>query len=213
MRLVAAAFIPTITVRPMPTTTTTTTITASSTPTSPANTILRPLRPTQFILKFRNPIFEKVRVKLATPRKTPGRWPAEVTLLCHEFHIDANTDMWEDAQDALKQQQQQQGQGPTHNRHDDAALQQGGMDKYEVPFERARNWVSIVVEVKPDVPSADVPKNGGDDDAVLEIPIYVRLEWEAETQGDLGANLDKDGRETRGLEYWCVVGVGRVVQD
>jgi dynactin-4 len=185
---------------------------ARATAAAAATNILRPMRPTQFILKFRNPIFERVRVKLATPRKTPGRFSAEVTLLCHEFHIDANTDMWEDAQDALKQ-----GDTRASGRPDDAALQQGGgMDKYEVPYERARNWVSIVIEVKPD-PMAiggKGPTDMKEDEDVLEIPIYVRLEWEAEGQGDVGGSLDKDkeGKETRGLEYWCVLGVGRIVQ-
>ena len=214
MQLVASSYIPTITVRPMPSPSP-----PPGGPTAPptASSILRPLRPTQFILKFRNPIFEKVRVKLATPRKTPGRFSAEVTLLCHEFHIDANTDMWEDAQDALKQQQQQQQQHQQGDRH-----VSGDMDKYEVPYERARNWVSIVIEVKAD-PIGPLPADMKEDEDVLEIPIYVRLEWD-EKQGDGGGGgsgsldkdkdgKDKDGKETRGLEYWCVVGVGRIVQD
>jgi dynactin-4 len=125
--------------------------------------------------------------------------------------------MWEDAQDALKQQQQQQQQHQQGDRH-----VSGDMDKYEVPYERARNWVSIVIEVKAD-PIGPLPADMKEDEDVLEIPIYVRLEWD-EKQGDGGGGgsgsldkdkdgKDKDGKETRGLEYWCVVGVGRIVQD
>ncbi|CAI4218050.1 unnamed protein product [Parascedosporium putredinis] len=51
----------------------------------------------QFILTFKNPIFEEVKVTLGTPPRTPGRFPSKVTVLCPQFTIGANTDMWEDA--------------------------------------------------------------------------------------------------------------------
>ena len=51
-----------------------------------------------------------------------------------------------------------------------------------------------------------------EDDDVLEIPIYVRAEWEADLHdADAApANDKKRERESKELAYWCVVGVGRI---
>ncbi|KAG7152652.1 hypothetical protein HYQ46_011331 [Verticillium longisporum] len=66
-------------------------------PPVPQELWLAPLKPAQYLLMFKNPIFEAVKVTLATPAKTPGRFSSTVTVLCPQFEIDANTDMWDDA--------------------------------------------------------------------------------------------------------------------
>ncbi len=47
-----------------------------------------------------------------------------------------------------------------------------------------------------------------EDEDVLEIPVFVRVEWEGdaavEEKGGAG------GREKREVAFWCVLGVGRV---
>ena len=70
--------------------------------------------PQQFLLTLKNPLFEKVRVSLATPTTLPlaagnqrdggdgASQPAvkfthRITLLCPEFDIGANTDAWDEA--------------------------------------------------------------------------------------------------------------------
>jgi len=47
---------------------------------------------------------------------------------------------------------------------------------------------------------------------VLELPIFVRLDYEASEAGDVGedSNNGKDKKEKRELAYWSVIGVGRL---
>jgi dynactin-4 len=160
-------------------------------------TPLKPFKPHQYILTFKNPLFENIKVTLATPNTTPGRFASKVTVLCPEFEVDANTDMWDDA---LK---------------DDTRL-------------KSRNWVSIILEVVPtslrlehqnllqrdkDEVVDDGPLK--EDEDILEIPMFVRMEWEADAQHDMGTapGKDKEAREKRELAYWCVLGVGRISHE
>ncbi|OAA56425.1 dynactin Arp1 p62 subunit [Cordyceps fumosorosea ARSEF 2679] len=116
------------------------------------------------------------------------------------FEVDANTDMWDDA---LK---------------DDGRDRSDGSNQVEVGkvWERGRNWVSIILEVVPASLSSDpdkLPLKEGED--ILEIPMFVRMEWESDGQNDMGTPLGKerDAREKRELAYWCVLGVGKIAQE
>ncbi|GAP88477.1 putative dynactin p62 family protein [Rosellinia necatrix] len=226
MRLVANNYIPSIFIRPLhhhhhhqaaATTTTTTTAAAGS------GRPLTPAQPAQFILTFRNPLFDSVKVTLAAPATTPGRFASRVTVLCPEFQIDANpdNDMYLDDVlrdgDADRDRQRQRGE----------SIHQAEAGKV---WERGRNWVSIVVEVvpaslRPGPPPALFRREGDpepdlgplrEDEDVLEIPMFVRLEWESEaTQDQVGAaaSREKDVREKRELAYWCALGIGRISQE
>ncbi|KAK0631061.1 dynactin p62 family-domain-containing protein [Bombardia bombarda] len=253
IRLVAGSYIPSITIKPL------------NNPAALPET-LEPLKPVQYVLTFKNPIFDPVKITLASPSKTPGRFGSKVTVLCPQFEIDANTDVWDEALKdggdasgtSRKRQQQQQQQ-----RRGDDGGQQAEAGKI---WERGRNWVSIVVEVVPaslrlDRLATTTTGKGQDeretkevrddddeeeeeeeeeeeqedrkgkkaivdtsplkeDEDVLEIPMFVRIEWEADSVGDdmLGGGSsaparDKDVKEKRELAYWCVLGLGRVRQD
>jgi dynactin 4 len=223
IRLVAGSYIPSISIRPLLSSTPTIATVPStprmrSIPEQPQEQqqqqLLTPLKPVQYLLKFQNPIFESVKVTLATPATTPGRFASTVTVLCPQFEIDANTDMWDDA---LKDDT-----GETRRRRgEEGGLQQAEAGKI---WERGRNWVSIVVEVVPaslrldllatherDVDTSPLKE----DEDLLEIPMFVRVEWEAEAQHDVGSapGKDKEAREKRELAYWCVLGIGRISQD
>ncbi|TGJ82281.1 hypothetical protein E0Z10_g6476 [Xylaria hypoxylon] len=184
--------------------------------------LLNPLRPAQFLLTFKNPLFDDVKVTLATPATTPGRFASRVTVLCPEFSIDANpdNDMYLDdvLKDGEKERQRQRG---------DEGIHQAEAGKI---WDRGRNWVSIVVEVVPaslriEPPPALLRKEGDpeqdlsplrEDEDVLEIPMFVRLEWESEASHDqVGAatTRDKDAKEKRELAYWCAIGIGRISQE
>lgn len=250
IRLVAGSYIPSITMRPLQATSLTQSISGNpfaattSTSMAPAGppSLLAPLRPVQYLLTFKNPIFEPVRVTLATPSVTPGRFASKVTVLCPEFEIDANTDVWDEAlkdrRSLLQQQMQQQQQ---QGQREDTPGGSSGTGQPSVEpgkvWERGRNWVTIVVEVVP--ASLDLARtnaslvrtgSGGwglgikreldmgplrPDEDVLEIPMFVRLEWETDAAGDEGRAGDSkgDGREKRELAYWCVMGLGRISQD
>ncbi|KAK0711855.1 dynactin p62 family-domain-containing protein [Lasiosphaeris hirsuta] len=229
IRLVAGSYIPSITVRPLNV--------PGGTPTAPPDT-LRPLQPAQFLLTFKNPIFETVRVTLATPATTPGRFASKVTVLCPQFHIDANTDVWDEAlKDNDRDRRRRKGDdGPSQSSSSASAQPQGqgGVHQAEAGkiWERGRNWVSIVVEVIPSslrldlLPLTAKLVGGGaeakvdvsplkEDEDLLEIPMFVRIEWEVDGGGDeVGAapSRDREAKEKRELAYWCVLGLGRVGQ-
>lgn len=90
-------------------------------------------------------------------------------------------------------------------------------------WERGRNWVSVVVEVIPASLNTQVPKllkqEGGhegpvrEDEDVLEIPVFVRVDWETDAGGDDVKDVGKGEREKRELAYWCVLGLGRIARD
>ncbi|KAI1173964.1 dynactin p62 family-domain-containing protein [Nemania sp. FL0916] len=212
--------------------------------------LLKPLQPTQFLLKFMNPLFDDVKVTLATPATTPGRFASRVTLLCPEFRIDANPDDNMYVDDALakdehlnssseterqrQERQQQHGDDPTNSGGSGGGGGGATMHQAEAGkiWDRGRNWVSIVVEVIPaslriEPPPALLRKEGDpepdlsplrEDEDILEIPMFVRLEWESDAaQDSVGATAvgragDKDAKEKRELAYWCTIGVGRISQ-
>jgi dynactin-4 len=202
IRLVAGSYIPAISIRPF-----TLSSPALSSPTTTANGLLQPLKPVQYLLTFTNPIFDPVKVTLATPATTPGRFASKVTVLCPQFEIDANTDVWDEALRA----------GEAKKRADERLVSKGGGGQAEAGkiWERGRNWVSIVVEVVP--ASLRLGGTGGkeedlkEDEDVLEIPMFVRVEWEVEAAAEVGTAIGgKETRERRELAYWCVLGVGRI---
>jgi len=222
IRLIAGNYVPSITIRPL-------TLPGSSSFIQPPDAPLQPLRPIQYMLTFKNPIFETVKISLATPSRTPGRFASKVTVLCPQFEIDANTDVWDEA---LKDDNRRRRKGEESG----SAQQQPEVGKI---WERGRNWVSIIVEVvpaplRPDLLEEQAGEGEGEeeegaedkvkkgevdksplkeDEDLLEIPMFVRVEWEVDAVGEeLGSSRDRDEKEKRELEYWCVLGLGRVAQ-
>jgi dynactin-4 len=231
IRLLASSFIPNLALKPFPANPSTPSPLMS--PTTPlsatlpsassaaggltqAQTYLVPGKTHHFVLSVKNPLFEHVKVNLATPGHTPGRFRHRVTILCPQFEIGATRDVWDDAL----------GEGGANPR-DSRQSGSGGSKESGVPeagkvWERGRNSVGVVVEVVPAV--LDVTNvQGGDgdaelreDDDILEIPVFVRVEWEAEEvdegpgRGKAEKGAKKNERVRRELAYWCVLGVGRV---
>jgi len=72
IRLVALNYIPSIHIKPLQ-------------PTASPSSLLLPMKPTQFLLTFKNPLFDSVKVSLGTPVQTPGRFASKVTVLCPQF--------------------------------------------------------------------------------------------------------------------------------
>ncbi|MCJ1372561.1 hypothetical protein MMC20_003786 [Loxospora ochrophaea] len=164
-------------------------------------TALPPTRPLQFLLTLKNPMFDPVKISLATPRLTPGRFPSRVTILCPQFEIGPNTDVWDEALATSAA----------------AGGVTGGVAEAGKVWDRGRNWTSVVLEVVP----ALIEEGGGDaagleedeDEDVLEIPVFVRVEYESEAQGEEGGDGGgKERREKRELAFWCVLGVGRIAR-
>lgn len=226
IRLLAINYIPTITFAPLQ---------PSSSPSAAHLPLidlqnLPVLRASQYLLTLKNPLFESVKITLATPSHTPGRHQHKVTILCPDFSIGPNVDQWEEAL----------GDGK-NRRSSKLVTAGGGMPKAEFAaggdggkvaeagkvWDKGRNWTSVVVEVvcaavvdvkvsnkvggvheKEDKDEDEVEDEEEDDD-VLEIPVFVRMEWEGEVAAD-----DKEGKgegkEKRELAFWNVIGVGKV---
>ncbi|KAH8738181.1 dynactin p62 family-domain-containing protein [Ilyonectria robusta] len=211
IRLVAKSYIPNITIRPL--NPTAPPVPTTSRPQNPEEPSLEPLKPYHYIVTFKNPLFDNIKVTLATPNTTPGRFSSKVTVLCPQFEVDANTDMWDDALKDDGRDRRRKGE------ESNGQLEAGKI------WERGRNWVSIVLEVVPASLRLDDQEPDEDevvdksplkeDEDVLEIPMFVRMEWEADSQQDVGSapGKDRDGREKRELAYWCVLGVGRIRHD
>ncbi|TVY76123.1 Dynactin subunit, partial [Lachnellula suecica] len=126
IRLVAPSYIPSISIRPL----------ASS-----HSSLLTPFKPTQFLLTFKNPLFEKVKVSIATPGTTPGRFESKVTVLCPQFEVGASTDAWDEA---LREGAERE------KRRTKAEASEGQLQaEAGKVWEKGRNWVSVVLEVVP----------------------------------------------------------------
>lgn len=180
---------------------------------------LRPLRPTQTLLTLKNALFDPVRITLATPAVTQGRFKHKITILCPEFEVGANLDQWDEAlanPDTSKEKRLSKHLNLGKVVH--AGGEGGRVAEAGKVWERGRNWTSVVVEVV----CADVWGEGkgqegqlhGEDEDVLEIPVFVRMEWEGEAQGDDAGGLagakGEERKEKRELAYWVVLGIGRV---
>ncbi|KAL8698898.1 MAG: hypothetical protein Q9201_006319 [Fulgogasparrea decipioides] len=200
IRLLTRNYIPTISIKPLHTSPSQKPMELDS---------ITPLQTSQFLLYLRNPIFDPVTVTLATPNRTPGQWSHKVTILCPQFDIGANADAWDDALDAKSTQQHRNTRKFGDPRFEYVG-QDGKVAEAGKVWEKGRNWTSVVVEVGVvDVYGGDddgVEELGDEDEDVLEIPVFVRVEWEAEVE----EKGKEGGRETRELAYWVVLGLGRV---
>ncbi|KAK4548583.1 hypothetical protein LTR36_009493 [Oleoguttula mirabilis] len=196
---------------------------------------LQPNVAQQYILTIRNPIFETIKVTLATPGTTPGNVASRVTILCPSFPVGPAGDVWDEALSSSTTPASASNDGSrkaamaslTGKAPEDADRQ----PEAGKVWDRTRNSTSVIVEIVPGplkAPPSIVPKTEAEladqaldeDDEVLEVPIYVRAEWETVIDADAfgpGAKDDKHhGRQgekvTKELAYWCVLGVGKIAE-
>ena len=198
LKLTANSYVPNLTLKPL-----------QGPSAAPMNLEALPTaKPIQFLLIVKNPLFVPIKVTLATPAHTPGRFPSNVTMLCPQFEVGANIDVWDDAlggeggKRSGRLGKVQAGNGPSEGRIAEAGK----------VWDAGGNWTTVVVEVV----CARVQAEGGgleEDEDVLEIPVFVRTEFEAEvTDADPKATLGDIVKEKRELAYWCVLGIGRIAK-
>lgn len=184
---------------------------------------LQPLQTLQYVLTVRNPIFETVKVTLATPATTPGKVASKVTILCPSFTVGPAGDMWDEALSASTTS----APGDGSRKAAMASLTGSSTDGDRQPeagkvWERSRNTTSVILEVVPGAlkpapsmtskPEEAQAEELAEDDDILEIPIYVRAEWEAVPHDAAGHADPKAEKEAREFAYWCVLGIGRIAQ-
>ncbi|KAI6957167.1 hypothetical protein KC355_g13126, partial [Hortaea werneckii] len=210
----------------------------------------------QYVLTVKNPIFEPVKINLATPAITPGKVGSRLTILCPSFTVGPAGDVWDEALSSTAagtattassagdgsrkgDSSQQSGAGGggreaamaslTGKGSSSTATGGGGVAGDEKPqpeagkvWDRTRNSTSIILEITPGFldgssqqrrPSvaptsqaqAQPQTSGGeqqdddDDDAdILEIPIFVRAEWDEPAEdGEEGGELGSSGGDER----------------
>ncbi|KAL9103117.1 MAG: hypothetical protein Q9163_001796, partial [Psora crenata] len=201
IKLVALNYIPTISLKPLQPSPST------QLPIVDLNA-LPVLRPSQYLLTLKNPLFDPVKVTLATPALTPGRFHHKITILCPEFDVGSNIDQWDEALSSNKERRLSKHLSLTKTEY--AGGDGGKVAEAGKVWEKGRNWTTVVVEVV----CANIDKDETDleeDEDVLEIPVFVRMAWEAEVNADDGGvGKGDERREKRELTYWIVVGVGRI---
>lgn len=212
IRLLALNNIPKLSIRALSAASTNPSLPSSVQPTSAVQfdyAKLKPLMPTQFLLTLRNPLFDSIRVTLATPATTPGRVASRVTILCPQFDVGANTDVWNEVLETSSSSNRKPAIEAGSNVYAPVQAEAGKV------WERGRNWTSVIVEVVP----GTLPANLEEDEDVLEIPVFVRAEYETEASEDKkgdrpslgGADGAKPGMEKREEAFWSVLGVGKIV--
>ena len=200
IRLVALNYIPTMSLKPL-----------QPSPSTELPLIdlkaIPPLRPSQFLLTLKNPLFDAVRVTLATPVQTPGRYSHKVTVLCPDFDIGSNVDQWDEA---LGDEKSRRSSKPFSVSKVEYAGGDGGkVAEAGKVWDKGRNWTTVVVEVVC-ANIAESQEELDEDEDVLEIPMFVRMEWEADLEREGKDEARSEKKEKRELAYWTVVGVGRV---
>ncbi|KAE9965578.1 hypothetical protein EG328_009564 [Venturia inaequalis] len=183
------------------------------------NTKLQPGNTYQYLLTLVNPLFDSIRVTLATPAVTQGRIHTKVTILCPTFEVGANTDVWDEAlNSSATQRRKSLMPGAPADPADSAKPVEAGKI-----WDKGRNWTSVVVEVVPGL-LPTIEKEGKKsqdelepDEEACEIPVFVRLEYDAEAAGDGGerstALKTGEGKEKREVAFWSVLGVGRITEN
>ena len=189
---------------------------------------LQPHQTKQFVVTVRNPIFETVKITLATPATTPGKVASRVTILCPSFTVGPAGDLWDDALSSSQTSTLDGGRKAA--RASLTGSSEASSDRQPEAgkiWEKTRNSTSVILEVVPGsvqpAPSI-VPKTAeeladealGDDDDILEVPVYVRAEWEMEVRPGESGQLRREGEAKPGekvkkeLGYWVVLGVGKI---
>ena len=101
------------------------------------------LKASQFLLTLTNPLFDPIKITLATPSHTPGRYAHKVTILCPQFEIGPNVDQWDEALGNSKDRRSSKILSLIKPEH----VPEGKVAEAGKVWERGRNWTSVVVEV------------------------------------------------------------------
>lgn len=208
IKLVALNYIPFVSVQPVP-------VSGGLLPAGPdgsSSVTLTAGKPSHWILTLRNPLFESVNISLGSPSVTPGKYGHKVTILCPEFTLGKNGDVWDDA---LKV-----GAGLPKS---DTQVSMGLGSELVAGkvYDTGRNWTSVVIEI---IPASIVSMKDEvleEDEDVVEVPIRIRQQWKITDEQVLeDSNARRKAKEegedeaddgTRELTYWMVLGIGRVV--
>jgi len=144
-----------------------------------------------------NPLFDPISVSLLTPSHIPGFTNhSRVTILCPEFDVGANTDVWEES--LLASTERASGNAVSKQK----GVIGSGSGAGEI-YEKGRNHTSVIIEIVPPEANDEEDQNN----KVVEVPVLVRIKYEMDAGEEGGAG---GGKEKVEYSYWTVIGVGLV---
>jgi len=136
--------------------------------------------------------------------------------------VGANSDVWDEALASGGGASKRGGGGSEGSNGEAAAAAAaggggGGTGKLVAEagkiWAKGRNWTSVVVEVVPGMlpPEEEMVE----DEDVLEMAVFVRIEYETEVAGEEKGTAQQGGggvggKEKREEAFWCVLGAGRI---
>ncbi|KAL4906054.1 dynactin p62 family-domain-containing protein [Aspergillus multicolor] len=242
IKLIAISYIPLPTLRPL-------VLPPSSSqpvpPPAPDLNALPPQKPIQLLLTLKNHMFDPVRITLATPSVTPGRVASKVTILCPQFDIGANKDAWSEALEPVAPPYEKvaeagkvwekgrnwttvvlevvpgslPGVGAKRSTagFDSSSEDEAGNDSDD----SGNDLMKVSGQLDWSGQASDPSQQIQPDEDVLEIPVFVRMEWDSDSPMETeeggkdtlsaGAGLGAGVGTKRELAYWMVLGVGRIV--
>ncbi len=224
----AGSYIPSVAIRPLalstqggpgtPVSSSSTAHQSSPTATAAAATdfpVLTPLKPAQYVLTFTNPIFDPVRVTLATPVTTPGRFASRVTVSLPSVrdrrqhgHVGRRTE-------GRRHRPRHRRAPPPKGRRRRAGRRRAGPRQVR-SGSAAATGVSIVVGGRARQPAVrqrrqrargrGTGRRAGrlplrEDEDLLEIPMFVRVEWETEAPHEVGVAPGRTRRLPRNASW------------
>ena len=164
----------------------------------------------QYVVTCRNPLYDPVKLKLATPNTVPGSNGTRVTILCPQFDIGASTDVWDEALDSAKASTA------------DGVSSHRGVPEAGKVWKKGRNWTSVVLELLPGRNIGGSQFTEKHDRRELEIPILVRMEYFTDSsagsvpnspEGSTGYKSAKEERAAKELAFWIVLGLDPVTSS
>ena len=159
---------------------------SATTPISPQPPLLSPGKPTHYLLTFSNPLYNPVRVTLATPRLTLGATASRVTILCPSFELPANRDIWTNSATSISSTvslSRKQGLVPAGRDHDPAAQ----APEAGKVWSTKKNATTVVLEIVPGVVDEAEAEAAGSGN-VLQISLFVRLEYDVQQTTSTSTN-------------------------
>lgn len=148
-----------------------------------------------FLLTVTNPLCEKIKVFLATPHQTYGKYSHSVTLLCPEFDVGTSKD--------------------TSNSN--TTIKSIAKDITKMPlsgalWDRGKNWTTVVLEIIPsEIISDDINFNND----LVEISIFVKVVYDINLNKDTFKHLDVNVKQvvSKEMGFWVVIGLGKVMKS
>ncbi|EMR10511.1 hypothetical protein PNEG_01222 [Pneumocystis murina B123] len=147
-----------------------------------------------FLLTVTNPLYQKIKVFLATPQRTSGKYSHSVTILCPEFEVGANKD--------------------TSNNN--SITKSIPKDTTKMPisgalWDRGKNWTTVVLEI---IPSEIISNNIDFNDDLVEISIFVKIVYDIILDKEEFKHVETSLSQrivSKEIGFWGVIGLGKIL--